>query len=72
VVLAFGGNRAPGLGRSPSQFVTDQLSLDDCKGMIGTDVPPLLRLVLRGHAAVRDRPADHANDRRDAPPRGGV
>ena len=23
--------------------MTDQLSLDDCKGMIGTDVPPLLQ-----------------------------
>ena len=25
-----------------------------------------------GSSAVRDRPADHANDRRDVPPRGGV
>ena len=26
----------------------------------------------KGSSAVRDRPADHANDRRDVPPRGGV
>ena len=25
-----------------------------------------------GSSAVRDRPADHANDRRDVPPRDGV